>query len=219
MDLSIWLSLLGACVVISLTPGAGAVNTMTTALLYGWSRTLWTILGQQAALIVQIAIVAAGVGVIVSNSPLIFDTIRYAGAAYLVYLGLRMLLTQPANSETQQSPAPPRQSKRFGKLRHGSPTALFRQGFWVNMSNPKAIVFILAFTPQFLTAEKNMLPQYAILMATMVATDIVVMWGGFAVIARSLTKFSQTAHGQNLLNKTFGVLFIAVAGLLVFSSH
>ena len=84
MTLTTWLSLLGACVVISCTPGAGAVNTMSTSLVHGWRRAIWTILGQQLALLTQIVIVAAGLGVLVANSPVLFDTIRYIGAAYLV---------------------------------------------------------------------------------------------------------------------------------------
>ena len=63
MALSLWLTLLVACVVISFTPGAGAINTMGNALNHGFRRAIWGILGQQAALIVHIAIVALGVGV------------------------------------------------------------------------------------------------------------------------------------------------------------
>lgn len=62
MTLTLWLSLVAACLVISLTPGAGAVNTMTTSLLYGWKKAFFTVMGQQLALVVQIAIVAAGLG-------------------------------------------------------------------------------------------------------------------------------------------------------------
>ena len=77
MTLTLWLSLVAACLIISLTPGAGAVNTMTTSLLYGWRRSFFTVLGQQLALLTQIAIVAAGLGVIVAQSPILFDVIRY----------------------------------------------------------------------------------------------------------------------------------------------
>lgn len=83
MSFSLWLTLLLACVVISFTPGAGAINTMGNALGNGVRRAIWGILGQQAALVIHIAIVALGVGVLVTSSPLAFDVIRYAGAAYL----------------------------------------------------------------------------------------------------------------------------------------
>lgn len=96
MAASLWLTLLVACIVISFTPGAGAINTMGNALNHGFRRAIWGILGQQAALIVHIAIVALGVGVLVASSPVLFNVIRYAGAAYLAYLGLRLLVQRPS---------------------------------------------------------------------------------------------------------------------------
>ena len=95
MSLAVWFSLLTASVVISFTPGAGAINTMSNALRQGWRRSIWGILGQQLALIVHVVIVAAGLGLIVSQSELLFNVIRYAGAAYLVFLGIRLILTRP----------------------------------------------------------------------------------------------------------------------------
>ncbi len=76
MALSLWLTLVLACVVISFTPGAGAINTMGNALTHGFRRAIWGILGQQAALVVLIAVVALGVGVLVTSSPLLFAIIR-----------------------------------------------------------------------------------------------------------------------------------------------
>src|SRR6478736_4654383 len=77
VSLSLWLALVGACLVISCTPGAGAINTMSNSLGSGWARSIWGILGQQLALLAHIAIVAAGVGALVSRSQLAFDAIRY----------------------------------------------------------------------------------------------------------------------------------------------
>ena len=89
MSWSLWLTLVAAGALISFTPGAGAINTMANSLGSGWTRSIWGILGQQVALVAHIAIVAAGVGVLVAGSPVLFTAIRYAGAAYLVYLGVR----------------------------------------------------------------------------------------------------------------------------------
>ncbi|WP_237236725.1 LysE family transporter [Rothia nasimurium] len=230
MTLTLWLSLVAACLVISLTPGAGAVNTMTTSLLHGWKKAFFTVMGQQLALVVQIAIVAAGLGVVVANSPVLFDVIRYGGAAYLVYLGLRMILARPQTPQQARDEAESgagasapqgqgRSSRPGARLKPGAPLALFNRGFWVNMSNPKAIVFILAFMPQFVRPDTPQLPQYLVLAGTMVVIDIVVMWGGFAVVAKSLTKLSHSERGQRILNRVFGSLFILVAALMVFSGH
>lgn len=205
MQFSLWLALAGAGALISFTPGAGAINTMSNSLNAGFRRSIWGILGQQAALIVHVLIVALGVGVLVSGSPLAFNIIRYAGAAYLVYLGIRQFLSKPAVQEEQAA------ASTFEPA-----ASIFRRGFWVNLLNPKAIVFFLAFTPQFIRPEESLITQYAILTATIVAIDILVMWFFFAAAARSFQRFTQTERGQLVLSKVFGVLFVGVGILLAF---
>lgn len=204
--MTVWLSLLTACVIISFTPGAGAINTMSNALSQGWRRSIWGVIGQQFALIVHVAIVAAGVGLIVSRSELLFNAIRYAGAAYLVYLGVRLLLTRPVTvDEGSPGPAPAESS-----------WSMMRRGFWVNLLNPKAIVFFLAFIPQFIRIDQPALPQYLVLITTVILVDVLVMWFFFAAAAKPFRALTRTVRGQRTLNIVFGVLFLAVAALLLF---
>lgn len=205
VTVTVWLSLVVACLVISLTPGAGAINTMTNSLKEGWRRSIWGIIGQQLALVVHVAIVAAGVGLLVSRVPWLFETIRYAGAAYLVYLGIRLLLAPVPDGIEEQMTERPREGR----------WPMLRRGFWVNLLNPKAIVFFLAFVPQFIRLDRDPWPQYAILIGTTVAIDVVVMWFVFAATARSLRRLTSSARGQRALNTVFGGLFIAVAALLL----
>ncbi|WP_411732097.1 LysE family transporter [Paeniglutamicibacter sp.] len=204
MTLSLWLSLLGASTLISFTPGAGAINTMTNSLNSGFRRSMWGILGQQAALLVHVIVVAAGVGLLVSRSPLAFTLIRYAGAAYLVYLGVRLILAKP------------QRAAEIDVKGRESGFSMFRRGLWVNLLNPKAIVFFLAFTPQFIRLDAPALPQYLVFIGTIVAVDVVVMWLFFAASAKSFSRFTATERGQRILNLVFGTLFIFVAALLVF---
>ncbi|SEE90555.1 homoserine/homoserine lactone efflux protein [Arthrobacter alpinus] len=203
MQFSLWLALAGAGAMISLTPGAGAINTMSNALSSGFRRSIWGILGQQLALVVHVVIVAAGVGIIVSNSPFLFMMIRYVGAAYLVYLGVRKLLAKAEKVDAGDSPAPVE-----------SGFSMFRRGLWVNLLNPKAIVFFLAFMPQFIRPNEPLLPQYVILTATVVVIDIIVMWFIFAAGAKQLKNVTASERGQLILNRVFGILFIAVGILL-----
>lgn len=206
MSLSIWWSLLGACVVISLTPGAGAINTMSNALSEGWRRAIWGILGQVLALVMHVAIVAAGVGLIVAQSPIVFNAIRYLGAAYLVYLGIRLMLVKTdAERSAEDSLVKPPESA----------WSMLRRGFWVNLLNPKAVVFFLAFMPQFIRIDQPALPQYLVFTATTVGVDLLVMWFGYAAAARPFQRLTRTPRGRRALNTTFGVLFIGVAGLLL----
>lgn len=205
MTWTVWLSLLAACVVISLTPGAGAINTMSNALNEGWRRSIWGVIGQQLALIVHVAIVAAGIGLLVARSPVLFETIRYLGAAYLVYLGIRMIVTRPVVPADVADPS----------RRRESAASMVRRGFWVNLLNPKAIVFFLAFVPQFIRLDRPPVDQYFVLVATVVIVDVLVMWFFFAAAARPFRRMVRTARGQKTLDVVFGVLFIGVAALLL----
>ncbi|MFC8303995.1 LysE family transporter [Specibacter sp. NPDC057265] len=201
MQFSLWLALVGTGVMISVTPGAGAINTMSNALTAGFRRSMWGILGQQLALVIHIIIVAAGVGLVVANSPLLFMFIRYTGAAYLVYLGVRKILAPPEPFDAG-SPLPERG------------LSMLRRGAWVNLLNPKAIVFFLAVIPQFIRPGEPLWQQYLVLTATIVAIDIVIMWFLFAAGAKQLKHLTNSERGQVLLNRIFGSLFIAVGVLL-----
>lgn len=178
---------------------------MTNAINEGFRRSFWGILGQQVALLIHVLIVAAGVGILVANSPVLFNVVRYAGAAYLVYLGIRTILAKPVSEETALD------------VRKNEPAlSMFRRGLWVNLLNPKAIVFFLAFTPQFIRPSEPLLPQYLIYIGTIVLVDVLVMWFFFAAAAKSFRRFTRSVRGQRIMNTTFGVLFILVAVLLVF---
>lgn len=201
MSWSLWLTLVATGALISLTPGAGAVNTMSNAIGSGWTRSIWGILGQQVALLAHIAVVAAGVGVLVTRSPVLFDVVRYAGAAYLVLLGVRQFRSGAAATrldEAQREPA----------------WSMFRRGLLVNLTNPKAVVFFLAFTPQFVRPDRPLLPQYAVLAATIVVVDVLVMWFFFAAAARGLGRLTRRESGRRLLGRVFGGLFVGMGVLL-----
>ncbi|MCI9889208.1 LysE family transporter [Micrococcales bacterium 31B] len=207
MPLDIWFRLIGACLLISLTPGAGAINTMSLSLSHGALRTLPSVLGQQIALLLQVLIVAFGVGVLVQNHHWLLVVIRILGALYLVYLGISKYVEPPHVFRQVQTDAA-----------QARPARLVMRGFMVNMLNPKAIVFVLAFVPLFITPSQPLALQYLVLTSTMVVIDIAVMMG-FALLARQVRKLLRTEHHVRVLNRVFGVLFVVAGALLAFSSH
>ncbi|OFE15608.1 lysine transporter LysE [Humibacillus sp. DSM 29435] len=202
MSWSLWLTLVVTGVLISLTPGAGAINTMANALGVGWARSVWGILGQQVGLLAYVVVVAAGVGVIVTGSPVIFNVIRYAGAAYLVLLGIRQWRARAqVIGEGSAAQVVTRRS-------------MIRRGLLVNLTNPKALLFFLAFMPQFIRPDRPLLPQYLVFAATIVVVDVLVMWFFFATAARGLRRITRNPRGQGTLNKLFGGLFVGMGALL-----
>ena len=197
-----WLAFFVACWLISLSPGAGAIASMSCGLQYGFRRGYWNAIGLQLALILQIAIVAAGVGALLATSAMAFGLIKWFGVIYLLWLAVAQWRALPGNlaDESAQRPL-------------GRPLTLVLRGFLVNASNPKALVFILAVLPQFLQPEAPLLPQYLSMTATMVGVDLIVM-AGYTGLAARVLRTLRSPRQQRVLNRSFALMFVAAAGLL-----
>ena len=202
MAFDIWLAFFTACWVISLSPGAGAIASMSSGLQFGFLRGYWNVIGLQLALAVQILIVAAGVGAVLTASALAFNLIKWFGVAYLIYLAIKQWQQKPATITTEQQ-------------QQVNPLAMIMKGFLVNISNPKAIVFMLAVLPQFIDPAQALIPQYGIMMLTMIAVDMIVM-AGYTCLAVKVLLFLRTPRQQRILNRSFASLFLGAASLLSF---
>lgn len=203
MAFDIWLAFFTACWVISLSPGAGAIASMSSGLQFGFLRGYWNVIGLQLALAVQILIVAAGVGAVLTASALAFNLIKWFGVAYLVYLAIKQWQQKPSTITTEQQQP------------QVDPQAMIVKGFLVNISNPKAIVFMLAVLPQFIDPAQALIPQYGIMMLTMIAVDMIVM-AGYTCLAVKVLLFLRTPRQQRILNRSFASLFLGAASLLSF---
>lgn len=201
MSFQIWLGFVLACWIISISPGAGAIASMSSGLNYGFRHGYWNALGLQLALLVQIGIVAAGVGVLFATTPWAFLVVKWFGVLYLLYLAYLQWRAPAQSIEIQQE----QPNKSIPKL------VLY--GFLVNMSNPKAIVFLLAVLPQFLDLSKPQWIQYLIMAMTMVTIDLIVM-AGYTGLAAKVLRLLKSPKQQKILNRTFAVLFACAASLL-----
>lgn len=202
MAFETWLAFFAACWVISLSPGAGAIASMSCGLQYGFLRGYWIALGLQLALIAQIGIIAAGLGAVLAASELAFTVIKWFGVAYLVYLGVKQWRALP--TEMSEDPA----IRPIGK-----PLSLVLRGFLVNISNPKAMVFMLAILPQFIDPGAPLLAQYVTIALTMVVVDSIVM-AGYTGLAAKVLRLLKTPRQQKRLNRTFASLFVGAAAFL-----
>lgn len=202
MSLETWLAFFAACWVISLSPGAGAIASMSSGLQYGFWRGYWNALGLQLALIVQIAIIAAGLGAVLATSAMAFTLIKWFGVAYLVYLGVKQWRALPSDLSDNSAIRP-----------IGKPLALVTRGFLVNISNPKALVFMLAILPQFIDTQLPLLPQYLTIGVTMVCVDLIVM-AGYTGLASKVLRLLKTPRQQRRMNRTFAGLFVSAAAFL-----
>lgn len=201
MSWQIWSAFFGASWVISLSPGAGAIASMSTGVKHGFLRGYWNILGLQLALLLQIAIVAAGVGALLAGSTTAFLIVKWFGVAYLAYLGVRQWRSAPTPVDTESG------------TDRTTAAGLVLRAFLVNSSNPKAIVFMLAVLPQFLNPTAPLLPQYATMAATMVVVDTVVMTGYTGLAARVL-RLLRSPRQMHLTSRVFAALFFTAAAAL-----
>lgn len=202
MTFETWLAFLVACWIISLSPGAGAIASMSCGLQYGFWRGYWNALGLQIALALQIAVVAAGVGAVLATSSLAFSLIKWFGVAYLLWLALKQWQAVPSMLDESAGPRP-----------IGRPLSLVFRGFLINASNPKAIVFILAVLPQFLDPQRDLVIQYLHMGATMVVVDLIVM-AGYTGLAAKVLRLLRTPRQQRLVNRSFAAMFAGAAAVL-----
>src|SRR5688500_10432317 len=93
MAWEIWLAFIGAAVLIAVSPGAGAIQSMATGLTHGVRRGYWSILGLEIGLMLQLLLVALGLGALVTSSIVAFNVVKWIGVAYLVYLAVRQWRT------------------------------------------------------------------------------------------------------------------------------
>lgn len=204
MSLHIWLGFLLAAILISVTPGPGAVASMSAGLRHGYWSALAVILGLQTAILIHLVIVAVGLGALLAASDTAFAVAKIVGAAYLVWLGIMKWRSAPLSLEANLPEAP----------RKG----LFLQGLMVNLTNPKAIVFIGALVPSFIDASAEQLPQYLIIGATLCLTDLLVM-SIYALVAVRMGGWLHNPKMLRIQSRLFGGLFVSAGALLAASSR
>ncbi|MFW1812116.1 LysE family transporter [Acinetobacter ursingii] len=205
MSFQIWLGFMLACWAISISPGAGAIASMSSGLNYGFRHGYSNTIGLQLALALQILIVAAGVGVLFATTSWAFLVVKWFGVIYLLYLAYKQWTAPTQDIEIKQ------------ETTYKSRRSLMLNGFGVNMSNPKAIVFLLAVLPQFLDLNRPQWPQYAIMAFTMITIDLIVM-AGYTGLAAKVLRLLRSPKQQKYLNRSFAIMF-AVAALLLSLIH
>ncbi len=200
MTIEWWLAYLLTTVILSLSPGSGAINTMSTGISHGYRGAAASITGLQVGLGLHIVLVGVGLGALFSRSLLAFEVLKWAGAAYLIWLGIQQWRAAGAIDLTAVSRAMP--SRR-----------LFQRAVLVNLTNPKSIIFHAALFPQFIIPHQPQALQYLVLGVTTIVVDIVVMIG-YATLARRIAVWIKGPHQMKLLNRVFGGLFVAIGALL-----
>src|SRR5580658_7201733 len=157
MSLQVYLAYVAACVGLALLPGPIVTLVIANGLRHGTRAALTNIAGVQIALTIVIGIVAIGLTSLMATMGYWFDWVRFAGAAYLVWLGFKLIRFPVEGVSADEPPPPPR-------------GGFFLQGFLVSLSNPKVLVFFGAFIPQFMDMNRDHFSQVVLLGVTFMVT-------------------------------------------------
>lgn len=200
MSIDVWFAYLLAAIIFSFAPGSGTVNSISNGMVYGWRKSLASILGLQLGMAVHIVFVGVGVGAVVANSTVVFTAIKWLGALYLVWLGIQKWREQPTLSLVERD-------------RSVSAAMLFKRAVFVNLTNPKTIVFLVALFPQFINPQQPQLPQLLLLGITTLLVDGCVMLF-YVMVASRCSRYIRSTTVMTRLNRIFGSMFIGCGALL-----
>lgn len=204
MQTETWLLYLFAIVLIGISPGPIAMLSMSHGIHFGKKRSIATGLGSVSAALVLMAASAAGLGAIISASEYGFSLLKWCGAAYLVFLGIKLLLTKQQGQKLEVT-------KTEGK---GTAKQLYKQAFLVGISNPKDLLFFAALFPQFIDLTAPQMPQLTILALTWALVDFsfVMLYASMANVLAPSLKASNKLHW---FDRTSGGVFLTLAAILV----
>jgi len=205
MSFATWIAFVIAGTLIAISPGSGAVLSMSHGLAYGVKKASATVLGLQLGLILVLVIAGAGVGSLLLASELAFTVVKTIGALYLIWLGIGQWRAKPHAAGVSTA----------GLAAHPSFGRRVLTGFLTNATNPKGIIFMVAVLPSFISPTAPVLPQLAILAVTMVTIDASVMHG-YAFLASAMQRFFRDEHAVKMQNRFFGGVLIVVGALLFF---
>ncbi len=199
MSIDTWLIFLVAAIGLSFTPGPNGLLALTHGALYGVRRTVFTVLGGALGFLIVIAVSMFGIGALLLVMPDVLTVLKWVGGAYLVFLGVQVWRA-PAIAVAASGDRP-----------SASRLSLFQQGLLAAVTNPKGILFFVAFLPQFIDPERDLFVQFVIMASTFIVIEIV-----FELVVAALSQSLQPllARAGRWFNRATGGLFIVIGVLL-----
>ncbi len=201
MELHTYLAFFLATSIMIALPGPSVLLTVAHSISFGWQRALSTVAGATVGIAVQLVVAAIGLASLLNVVAEAFEWLRWAGAAYLVYLGIKQWRSagEPLKVDTSSV----------------SRTNLFVQGLVITIPNPKSLIFIAAFLPQFIDAARPLGLQFSFIVPTFLAITFTItsVW---ALIAGKVSGFLQGQRAfQSVLRTAGGLMIIAGVSLAV----
>lgn len=196
---------IAAGLLLNLTPGPDVLYIVTHALRSGAKMGVVAALGITAGCMVHVLAAAVGVSALLAASATAFTVLKWAGAAYLVWVGMRLLSARGGASPRWGAPdgaSPPGENRMPLK-------EVFRGGFLTNVLNPKVAIFFLAFVPQFIAPDTEHKALAFVLLGTLFNINSIVVNAGWALAAAWMARSSAVQRGMLWLDRAAGAMFLA----------
>ncbi len=202
MEFHIYLAFVAATAIMIVLPGPSVLLTVAHSISFGWQRALATVAGETAGIAVQLMVATIGLTTLLTVVAQAFEWLRWGGAAYLVYLGIKQWRSADGAME-------------FVDISTVSKTNLFVQGLVVTIPNPKSLIFIAAFLPQFIDAARPIALQFTIIVPTFLAITFI-MTSIWALAAGKASGFLRGRRAfQSVMRTAGGLMILAGAGLVI----
>lgn len=186
-------------ILLGISPGPDNIFVLTQSALRGRLAGLFVTLGLSTGLIVHTLAVSFGVAAIFQTSAFAFTVLKFAGAAYLLYLAWQAFRA-------------PTTGVRLGESSSADGWALYRRGIIMNITNPKVSIFFLAFLPQFAEPARGSLTVQMMLLGALFILATLLVFGGIALLAGTIgRRLGQSAKAEKVMNRVAGTVFAALA--------
>lgn len=203
MPLDLYLFFIVTAVVLSATPGPIMMLALRNGMGVGMRRSLFGVLGTSLGNVLLMTLSALGLGALLYSSIVLFEIVKWLGAAYLIYLGIQLWRTAATHSDIE-APVPARTRSNRG---------LFLQSLFVAVSNPKGLIFFGALFPQFMVSSASPLMQFALLGLTFLTIDCV--WQCiYAAGGTRMMRWLRTPRHRTWFNRVSGGAFVGAGFLL-----
>ena len=212
MSFDTWIYYLLAVLILTASPGPSSLLCMTKGVQSGFKLSIFTALGSLTAITGILTLSFTGLGVIIASSEMVFNVIKWTGAAYLIFLGWKSL--RSSQQDYDQLPGQESESKvvKESVLSH------YVSGFIVGASNPKAILFFTALFPQFIDPSLALLPQFAVFASTFAVMELSWLLV-YAYLGAKSSNWLFAKGRAKVFNRVTGGVFIGAGALLSTTSR
>lgn len=198
-----YLTYIVLAITITAIPGPAVILTIKNSIKYGYKISITNILGNFLAMVILASISAIGLGAIILASQTLFLVMKILGCIYLVYLGIK-IWTSPFETKKVDS-----------KIDKKDLFSIFQEGFYIGLSNPKAIAFFTALFPQFIDPNREYLFQFVTLILTIEGISFIILLT-YALLAFRFTEYLSSEKISKQFNKLTGAAFIGFGAALLY---